>query len=198
MAKAVSIASSTIWRVVFPAGLILLAFLNFASVNQAFRDLLSVTARIQSMKTVWGELVLKDRDRLTVSLQKAGLDRLPPQERQAIIGAIGRLTGMQTLRLFTLPDRGIHCVYDRPSPDLRLYAVTDVDLEHHGLVSSSHDDDTRRRKTDEERQPDDGNGLVQSCHRLSLTERGLNVKTALLGIIRDEFDGGVAIAAEKP
>jgi hypothetical protein len=198
MAKAVSIASSTIWRVIVPAGLILLAFLNAPAVNQSFRDLMSVTARIQSMKTAWGEVVLKDRGRLTVSLRKAGLDRLTAEERQAIIEAIESLTGLQMLRLFTLPHQGIHCVYERPSADLRLYAFIDVDLEHRGLVATSHDDETRRRKAEEARVPDETNGLVQSCHRLSLTARGHDVKTALLGVIRDELDGGIAVAAEKP
>ena len=61
MTKAISTVHNLIWSVVIPVGLVLLFCLNFGPINQSFRDLLSMTARIQAFKTTWMEVALKDR-----------------------------------------------------------------------------------------------------------------------------------------
>ncbi|MFE1602800.1 hypothetical protein [Methylobacterium sp. ID0610] len=195
MAKAVSLAGSMIWSVVLPVGLALIFFLNFNAVSRAFRDLLAMTSRVQSLKAGWVEFTLKDRDRLVVSLENARITGVDAGEQQTILSTIKALNGLELQRLFSLEENGVHCQYSKPTSEMRMFSAVDFDLEQAGLITSTYDEEATTAASDR-RFADIG--AARSCYRLAFTPRGFNVKTVLVGVIRDGFDGGVAIAGEKP
>ncbi|MGY2052802.1 hypothetical protein [Methylobacterium sp. JK268] len=194
MANAISIASSTILRLVFPVGLLVLAILNFESVNQAFRDLLAMTARIQSMKTTWVEFTLKDKEHLAVSLEGRELRHLSGEARKAVIAAVKGLNGLRVERLFSIEDGSVHCSYAAPTPEMRMYAAVDFDLEGAALIHSTVSA-ASRAAVGKSYEPI---GKALSCYEIHLTDLGINVKSALLGVLRDGFDGSTASAEAKP
>jgi hypothetical protein len=194
MTKAISTFSNVIWSVIIPAGLILLVCLNFGTVNQSFRDLLSMTARIQTLKTSWAEVVLKDRDNITISLSRSRVSFKSPAERDVVIDAVTKLTGLQVERLFTVDASVPHCDYSRPDPQMRMYMTIDYELNEMGLLTSRPDPDATATEA-QKSYPDIG--TARSCHRLELTDRGYNAKTALIGIIREAFEDGSGLKIVK-
>ncbi|ACL62279.1 hypothetical protein [Methylobacterium nodulans] len=194
MAKAVSIAGSAIWTLIFPAGLVLLFLLNFGLVNQAFRDLLAMTSRIHSMKTAWVEFTLRDKDHLAVSVSTSDLGGVDAPERQAIVKTVKWLNGLRTQRLFTLEKDDLHCAFTQATAQMRRLAGVDYDLEEAGLITSTYDEAATQAAAGK---ADPLIGTAQSCYRIRLTPRGYNVKTVLVEVIRNGFEDGVGIEGEK-
>jgi|1186.fasta_scaffold188498_2 hypothetical protein len=187
MTKAISTVHNLIWSVVIPVGLVLLFCLNFGPINQSFRDLLSMTARIQAFKTTWMEVALKDRDNITVSLSRSHVTYDDPAEQDRVVDAVTRLTGLQVERLFTVDPSQLHCDFTQPNAQMRLYVTLDYELGAMGLVSATPDPEGSAIEA-QKTHPDIG--AARGCHRLQLTARGYNVKTAMIGIIREGLEGG--------
>ena len=187
MTKAISTVHNLIWSVVIPVGLVLLFCLNFGPINQSFRDLLSLTARIQAFKTTWMEVALKDRDNITVSLSRSHVTYDDPAEQDRVVDAVTRLTGLQVERLFTVDPSQLHCDFTQPNAQMRLYVTLDYELGAMGLVSATPDPEGSAIEA-QKTHPDIG--AARGCYRLQLTARGYNVKTAMIGIIREGLEGG--------
>jgi hypothetical protein len=187
MTKAISTVHNLIWSVVIPVGLVLLFCLNFGPINQSFRDLLSMTARIQAFKTTWMEVALKDRDNITVSLSRSHVTYDDPAEQDRVVDAVTRLTGLQVERLFTVDPSQLHCDFTQPNAQMRLYVTLDYELGAMGLVSATPDPEGSAIEA-QKTHPDIG--AARGCRRLQLTARGYNVKTAMIGIIREGLEGG--------
>ena len=187
MTKAISTFHSIIWNVLVPLGLALLVWHNHGLIEQSFRDVLSLTSRIQSVKASWIELALKERDNITVSLSRANVTYDDPAEQDRVAEAVARLSGLQLERLFTIDASQLHCEFTRPNLQMLAYAALDYELGAMGLISSQYDPEgsaTEAKKV----HPDIGSS--RGCHRLQLTARGYNVKTAVIGTIREAFEGG--------
>jgi hypothetical protein len=194
MTKAISTFSNLIWSVVIPAGLALLFCLNFGPVSQALRDLLSMTARIQAFKTAWMEIALKDRDNITISLSRSRVTYKDEAEKDRVVEAVTKLTGLQVERLFTIDPSQLHCDYSRPNAQMRMYVAIDYELGELELVSSSYDAEGSAIKAQEAYSDI---GTARGCYRLQLTDRGYNAKTALIGIIREGIEGGSGLKIGK-
>jgi hypothetical protein len=191
MAKAILSLSNVNWSAVLKAVLAvvfaLLICINLVAVNQSFRDLLSMTARIQTFKSAWMEVALKDRDNITVSLSQARVKYDDPVEQDRVIDAIARLTGLQMQRLFTIDPSQLHCQFTQPNAEMRLFVTLDYELGEMGLISSTPDPEGSAIEA-QKTHPDIG--MARGCHRLQLTARGQNVRTALIGIVRTGLEGG--------
>src|SRR3954452_15410245 len=141
MTKAISTFHSTIWNVLVPLGLALLVWHNHGLIEQSFRDVLSLTSRIQSVKASWIELALKERDNITVSLARANVTYDDPTEQDRVAEAVARLSGLQLERLFTIDASQLHCEFTRPNLQMLAYAALDYELGSMGLISSQYDAD---------------------------------------------------------
>jgi hypothetical protein len=128
MAKAISTVHGVIWNILVPIGLVLLVWHNHGLIEQSFRDLLSMTSRIQSIKSSWMEVALKDRDNVTLSLARANVTYDDPAEQDRVAEAVGRLSGLQLERLFTIDPSQLHCEFTRPNLQMRAYAALDYEL----------------------------------------------------------------------
>lgn len=187
MAKAISTVHGIIWNILVPIGLVLLVWHNHGLIEQSFRDVLSMTSRIQSIKSSWMEVALRDRDNVTLSLARANVTYDDPAEQDRVAAAVARLSGLQLERLFTIDPSQLHCEFARPNLQMRAYAALDYELGTQGLISSTYDPDGSAAEAIKAH-PDIGPS--RGCHRLELTARGYNVKTAVIGIIREAFEGG--------
>jgi hypothetical protein len=187
MTKAISTFHSIIWSILVPVGLVLLVWHNHGLIEQSFRDILSMTSRIQSIKSGWMEVALKDRDNVTLSLSRASVTYDDPQEQDRVADAVARLSGLQLERLFTIDPSQLHCEFTRPNLQMRAFAALDYELGAMGLISSQYDADGSAAEATKVH-PDIG--ASRGCHRLQLTARGYNVKTAVIGILREAFEGG--------
>src|SRR5215204_6001938 len=198
MTKAILTLNNVNWSAVLKAVLAtVFAFLiciNLVAINQSFRDLLSMTARIQTFKTAWMEVALKDRDNITVSLSRSRVTYKDEAEKDRVVEAVTKLTGLQVERLFTIDPSQLHCDYSRPNAQMRMYVAIDYELGELGLVSSSYDAEGSAIKAQEAYSDI---GTARGCYRLQLTDRGYNAKTALIGIIREGIEGGSGLKIGK-
>jgi hypothetical protein len=187
MAQMVTTAGSLMRSVLLP--FILLAFIigNWFTVNDAFGSLLRMASRVHSVEATGIKVAFKDPEQLNRAL---GLStELKGPEREALIASVRRLSAPHIERLFTVDPAHIHCVYTKPDANMRRFLMADSDLETWDLVTMKLDEKALEEFSKQVAEKPVAIGVPRSCYHMELTTSGINAKTALLGVIRDAFEG---------
>ena len=187
MAQMVVTAGSLMRSVLLP--FILLAFIvgNWFTVNDAFGSLLKMTSRIHSLEASGIKIAFRDVEQLNRALTLG--TKLEGPDREALIASVRRLSGAHIERLFTVNPAHTHCVFTKPDANMRRFLMADSDLETWGLVKINLDERALEDLSKQVAEKPLAIGTPRSCYHMELTLPGIDAKTALLGVIRDAFEG---------
>jgi hypothetical protein len=165
--------------------LVLIAW-NFGAINTSAKEVLGMVSHIQQLEASGLKVVLRDDTKLKANVNVADATLSEPEKR-ATVEAAQKLTGVQAERLFTIVSGTSHCQYSLPTPQMMLYLYIDVALKDLGLVK--FEDDAFALENETARIAGHGSdiGKALSCYSMSLTRQGANVKSALVGIIRQQL-----------
>src|SRR6478672_11642153 len=158
---------------------------NFGAINTSAKEVLGMVSHVQQ-EANGIKVVLRDDAKLKANVSVADVT-LSETEKRATVEAAQKLTGVQAERLFTIVSGTSHCQYSLPTPQMMLYLYNDVALKDLGLVELK--DDPIALKNESLRIAAHGSdiGKALSCYSMSLTRKGANVKSALVGIIRQQL-----------
>jgi hypothetical protein len=158
---------------------------NFGAINTSAKELLGMVSHVQQFEANGIKVVLRDDAKLKANVSVADIT-LSDAEKRATVEAAQKLTGVQAERLFTIVSGTSHCQYSLPTPQMMLYLYNDVALKDLGLVELK--DDPIAFKNESLRVAHGSDiGKALNCYSMTLTRKGANVKSALVGIIRQQL-----------
>jgi len=159
---------------------------NFGAINTSAKEVLGMVSHGQQFEANGIKVVLRDDAKLKANVSVADVT-LSETEKRATVEAAQKLTGVQAERLFTIVSGTSHCQYSLPTPQMMLYLYNDVALKDLGLVELKDDPIAFKNESLRIAAPGSDIGKALSCYSMSLTRKGANVKSALVGIIRQQL-----------
>jgi len=186
----------TLFRsIVFSILIVALAIWNIQVLNQAAVELVSMLPRIQQVEASGYKVVLRDSAKLSEALNTffdqrtaEGIKRGSTEGiAEKTVAIVKNLSAPEIDRLFTIEPNGVHCEYTKPTATMRVYINADASLEQANLVVVSMDEAKRDEELARTSAGTSNIGLPRSCYRMTLTPLGYDVKSALVGVIKEAF-----------
>lgn len=167
---------SLLW-VSLGVSLVLIFCLHIRQLNDLYGALL---AQVQDLRLsqieVLGLGAKVSFDKNNIALQLETEDVVDPEKVADVHAAVENLSSQEFIRLMYLDSLNNLCEYSKPSDKVRLAVETDRRLEADGLAVRSPDLATYANL----KQEDTANGRALSCYTMHFTDKGYNVKTALV------------------
>ncbi|MBO0733009.1 MAG: hypothetical protein J2P49_01545 [Methylocapsa sp.] len=173
---------SLLWVSAGTAALVIFC-LHFRQLNDVFGALLSQTH--VSQLEIMGATINFDMNSIALQLQTE--DVADPAKVADVHATVKKLSSEDFDRLMYVDalqhQKGL-CAYSKPVDRVQIDIETDQRLKANGLIDILEDKKTFNRLKDQESE----NGRATWCYTVKVTDKGYNVKTALVKTLGQAFD----------